>query len=148
MQNKWEWILLRDTRIDSVLQHVPACEVLLSQHRINSFSSCHAQSCSQVVPTSSQRPYLPAALLATQPSSPPWETLDLLPQVRIRLRIPVGRLEWIQTTQRAKTRNTAPPRGERKKISVLIWGILSSVNVLVLVMLWIIVMITDSGVFF
>lgn len=67
---------------------------------LTEFSSHPMQPCSQVVPTSSQRPYRPAKLLATllkPPPSPPWKSLDLLPQVSLRLtfRIPADQWQWI-----------------------------------------------------
>lgn len=98
--NNWTQMLLIDTGRDSVFRHVPACEVLLSQHSINNFSSLPNQSCSQVVLIFSQRPCRPPTLsakLLETPSSPPWETLDLLPQVSLRLtfKIPAGQWEWI-----------------------------------------------------
>lgn len=90
---------LESKQVKTVFQHVPACRALLSQNSANTFSSRPTQPCSQVVPTSSQRPYRPATLLATllkPPSSPPWETLDLLPQVsrHLTLRIPADQWQW------------------------------------------------------
>lgn len=109
-------MLLIDTGRDSVFQHAPACEVLLSQRSINVFfSSLPNQSYSQVGLIFSQGPCCPPALLAKllkMRSSPPWENLDSLPQVSLHLtqRIPAGQWEWIETTHWAKSVGAQHPQ--------------------------------------